>query len=154
MGPPLEGGEAPKSPKTALLLPESVATGVLDGQAREHLRAAGYMERGEDGILIDGNGNRAAFTLSYGSKGLERHMTVVKQTFRRFGVDMELRLLEPGTAFRNGLERQFEMTIMSRTAGMFPSPQQYYGSVYKETKNNNNVWAFGSWHIAGCDVGR
>jgi len=115
-------------------------------KAREHLRAAGYTQRGEDGILVDGNGHRAAFTLSYGSKGLERHMTVIKQTFRRFGVDMELRLLEPGTAFRNGLEREYEMMVMGRTAGMFPSPRQYYGSEFKESKNNNNVWAFGTAH--------
>ncbi|HJP29800.1 MAG TPA: extracellular solute-binding protein [Candidatus Latescibacteria bacterium] len=113
-------------------------------KAREHLRAAGYEKRGEDGILVNAEGGRAAFTLSYGSKGLERHMTVVKQTFQRFGVEMDLRLLEPGTAFRNGLEREYEMTIMSRTSGLFPGPHQYYASVYKETKNNNNVWAFGT----------
>jgi microcin C transport system substrate-binding protein len=113
-------------------------------RAREHLAAAGYTRRGPDGILVDANGNRAAFTLSYGSKGLERHLTVVRQTFRRFGIDMQLRLLEPGTDFRNGLEREYEMTIMGRTAGMYPSPDQYFGSVYKRTRNNNNIWAFGT----------
>ena len=115
-------------------------------KAREHLRAAGFEKRGEDGILVDADGNRASFTLSYGSKGLERHMTVVKQTFQRFGVEMELRLLEPGTNFRNGLEREFEMTIMGRTAGLYPAPYQYFSSELKETKNNNNVWAFGTAH--------
>ena len=115
-------------------------------KARDHLKAAGFTRRGEDGILVDGDGTRAAFTLSYGSKGLERHMTVVKQTFQRFGVDMALRLLEPGTAFRNGLEREYEMTIMGRTAGLYPSPHQYFSTVFKESKNNNNVWAFGTAH--------
>jgi ABC-type oligopeptide transport system substrate-binding subunit len=71
-------------------------------------------------------------------------MTVVKQTFQRFGIDMDLRLLEPGTAFRNGLEREYDMTIMSRTSGLFPSPHQYFASEGKQTKNNNNVWAFGT----------
>lgn len=113
-------------------------------RAREHLRAAGYAKRGDDGILVNAEGQRAAFTLSYGSKGLQRHMTVVKQTFQRFGIDMDLRLLEPGTAFRNGLEREYDMTIMSRTSGLFPSPHQYFASEGKQTKNNNNVWAFGT----------
>ena len=113
-------------------------------KAREHLQKAGYHRRGEDGILVDAEGNRAAFTFSYGSKGLERHMTVVKQVFKRFGVDMELRLLEPGTAFRNGLEREYEMTLMGRTTGRFPSPHQYYASVFKESKNNNNIWYYGT----------
>lgn len=113
-------------------------------KAREHLQAAGYAKRGDDGILVNGDGERATFTLSYGSKGLERHMTVVKQTFQRFGVEMELRLLEPGTAFRNGLEREYEMTIMSRTSGLYPAPYQYFSTELKATKNNNNVWAFGT----------
>jgi microcin C transport system substrate-binding protein len=39
-------------------------------RAREHLRAAGYAKRGDDGILVNAEGQRAAFTLSYGSKGL------------------------------------------------------------------------------------
>lgn len=115
-------------------------------KAREHLRKAGYAKRGEDGILVDADGNRAAFTFSYGSKGLERHMTVVKQVFKRFGIDMELRLLEPGTAFRNGLEREYEMTLMGRTAGRFPGPHQYFASVFKESKNNNNIWYYGTAH--------
>ena len=51
-----------------------------------------------------------SFTLIYGSKGLERHLTVVQQEYRRAGVDMQLRLMEPGTAFERGLERKYEMT--------------------------------------------
>ncbi len=115
-------------------------------KARAHLQAAGYKKRGDDGILVNAEGQRASFTLSYGSKGLERHMTVVKQTFQRFGVEMDLRLLEPGTAFRNGLEREYEMTIMSRTSGLYPSPYQYFATELKQTKNNNNVWAYGTAH--------
>lgn len=113
-------------------------------KARDHLTAAGYTTRGSDGILVDADGNRASFTLSYGQKGLERHFTVVKQTYQRFGVEMNLRLLEPGTYFANGLERQYEMTIMSRTSSFYPGPHQYFASVFKETTNNNNIWSFGT----------
>ncbi len=124
--------------------PDLVPYGFNPRKAREHLRAAGFTERGEDGILVKADGTRAAFTLSYGSKGLERHLTVVKQTYQRFGVEMDLRLLEPGTNFRNGLEREYEMTLSGRTTGRFPSPHQYYASEYKESKNNNNIWSFGT----------
>jgi microcin C transport system substrate-binding protein len=115
-------------------------------KAREHLAAAGFRKRGSDGILVNDAGQRASFTLSYGSKGLERHMTVVKQTFQRFGVEMNLRLLEPGTSFRNLLEREYELSIASWTTGLFPSPDAYFHSSFKETKNNNNTWAFGTAH--------
>jgi ABC-type oligopeptide transport system substrate-binding subunit len=36
------------------------------------------------------------------------------------------------------------MTIMSRTSNLYPDPRQYFGSIFTESKNNNNVWAFGS----------
>jgi microcin C transport system substrate-binding protein len=124
--------------------PELKGYGFDPRQARTHLAKAGYEKRGKDGILVDANGNRCSFTLMYGNKGLERHFTVVKQTFKRLGVEMNLRLLEPGTAFRNGLEREYEMTLMSRTTGFYPGPYQYYHSIFTESKNNNNVWSFGT----------
>ena len=49
-------------------------------------------------------------------------------------------------AFQRGLEREYEMTIMSRTSTLFPSPPQYFGSIFTQTKTNNNIWAFGSPH--------
>lgn len=113
-------------------------------KAREHLRAAGFTKRGRDGIFVNEHGQRAAFTFTYGSKSLERHFTVVKQKFRRLGIDMVLQLLEPGTAFERGLERQYELTLMSRTTQFYPSPKQYFGSVFKKTTNNNNIWSFGT----------
>ena len=55
-----------------------------------------------DDILVNDRGEKASFSLIYGSKELERHLTVIQQDFRRAGVDMRLRLLEPGTAFQRG----------------------------------------------------
>ena len=102
-------------------------------KAREHLAKAGYQRPAEiraqtgwgrlgnvvsgllftrsdtDDVLVNAKGEKASFTVVYGSKGLERHLTVVQQEYRRAGVDMKLRLLEPGTAFERGLERKYEM---------------------------------------------
>ena len=115
-------------------------------KCREHLTAAGYTKRGNDGIFVNDSGQRASFTLTYGSSTLTRHMTVIKQGFQGLGIEMQLSLLEPGVAFQRGLEREYEMTIMSRTSNLFPSPRQYFGSIFTQSKNNNNIWAFGSPH--------
>ena len=112
-------------------------------KAREHLTAAGFTKRGKDGIFVRDDGTRASFTLTYGQASLTRHFTVVKQQFQKLGIEMKLELLEPGTAFERGLEREFEVTIMSRTANFYPGPDQYFGSEYLDTTNNNNIWAFG-----------
>lgn len=113
-------------------------------KAREFLAAAGYNKRGTDGILTNAQGQRAEFTLIYGTKPLERHLTTVQQTYRKAGVDMKLQLLESATAFERGLERKYEMTTISRTANLYPSPRQYFHSEFLATTNNNNIWAFGT----------
>ena len=125
------------------------AYGFDPAKAREHLARAGYRRPAElraqtgwgrlvntlrgllftrsdtDDVLVNDKGEKASFTLVHGSKGLERHLTVMQQEFRRAGVDMRLRLLEPGTAFERGLERKYEMTVTARTTGFYPQPQQY-----------------------------
>ena len=140
-------------------------------KAREHLERAGYRRpadiRGNglidrlgnalrgliftrtdtDDILVNERGEPASFSLVYGSKGLERHLTVMQQEYRRAGVDVRLRLLEPGTAFERGLERKYEMTLTGRTAGFYPAPRQYLHSDFKPTTNNNNIWGFASEEV-------
>ena len=137
-------------------------------KAREHLALAGYKRPAEiraqtwwgrlgnvahgllftrsdtDDVLVNAKGEKASFTLIYGSKGLERHLTVVQQEFRRAGVDIKLRLLEPGTAFERGLERKYEMTMSNRTSGFYPGVRQYLHSEFQQKKNNNNIWGFAS----------
>ena len=138
------------------------------GQAREHLRRAGYRRPVElqgrtllasvrsavrgliftradtADILVNDRGEPASFSLIYGSKGLERHLTVMQQEYRRAGVDVRLRLLEPGTAFERGLERKYEMTMTGRTASYYPAPRQYLHTEFKAETNNNDIWGFGT----------
>ena len=140
-------------------------------KAREHLARAGYQRPAElrsqtlwghgvnvvrgllfartdsDDILVNERGEKASFTLLYGSKGLERHLTVMQQEFRRAGVDMKLRLLEPGTAFERGLERKYEMTMTNRTSGFYPEPRQYLHTEFQKKTNNNNIWGFGTAEV-------
>lgn len=140
-------------------------------KAREHLERAGYRRPAEiramslfgllrnaayglmftrsddDDVLINERGEKASFTLTYGSKGIERHLTVMQQEYRRAGVDMQLRLLEPGTAFERGLERKYEMTLTARTTSFYPAVRQYLHTDFQKTTNNNNIWGFGTAEV-------
>ena len=140
-------------------------------KAREHLERAGYRrpdEVGGDGllasagrilrglvltrtqdddILVNDRGEKASFTLIYGSKGLERHLTVMQQEYRRAGVEVRLRLLEPGTAFERGLERKYEMHMTGRSTSFYPVPRQYLHTEFKASTNNNNIWGFGTVEV-------
>ena len=97
-----------------------------------------------DGVLVNERGEPASFTVTYGSQGLTRHLTVMQQEYRRAGVDMRLQLLEPGTAFERGLERKYEMTLTNRTAGLYPAPRQYLHTEFQRETNNNDIWGFGT----------
>lgn len=127
--------------------PSEIRPGGVLGRFRNVISGLLMTRTGTDDILVNDQGERASFTLTYGSKGLERHLTVMQQEYRRAGVDIQLRLLEPGTAFERGLERKYEMTMTSRTAGFFPSPRQYLHTDFKNTTNNNNIWGFGTAEV-------
>lgn len=148
--------------------PELQSYSFSSEKAREHLEKAGYhrpdtlnnrnlftqirnaayglifTRTDTDDILVNGKGEKASFTLTYAAKGLERHLTVMQQDFRRAGIDVRLQLLEPGTAFQRALERKFEMVNIGMTGGLFPEPRQYLHTEFKNAKNNNDFWGFGT----------
>lgn len=113
-------------------------------KAREHLTKAGFSKRGRDGILVDDNGNRASFNLNYSTKSFEPHLTVLKNTFQKGGVEVNLQLLDPGAAFEKALEKSFQAQIINMTAGFYPDPHQYFSSEFKDVKQNNNFWGYGN----------
>jgi microcin C transport system substrate-binding protein len=127
--------------------PDSVRHPGFFGRIRNIFQGLLFTRATGDDILVNDRGEKASFTLTYGSKGLERHLTVVQQEYRRAGIDMQLRLLEPGTAFERGLERKYEMTMTGRTAGFYPSPRQYLHTDFKTANNNNNIWGFGTAEV-------
>ncbi|MEO8377532.1 MAG: extracellular solute-binding protein, partial [Candidatus Sumerlaeota bacterium] len=112
-------------------------------KAREYLAKAGYDKRGSDGILENAKGEKARFTLLYNSKSLESHLTVVKNAYRKGGVDITLQLLEGGASFNKLLERAYDASLLSMTADVYPDPHQYFSSEFKTKKQNNNFWGFG-----------
>jgi microcin C transport system substrate-binding protein len=119
------------------------------GGLRDVLRGLVFTRSDDDDVLVNERGDKARFSVIYGSQGLERHLTVIQQDYRRAGVDMKLQLLEPSTAFERGLERKYEMTLTARTSGYYPDPRQYLGTEFKKTTNNNDIWGFGSAEVDG-----
>jgi microcin C transport system substrate-binding protein len=114
------------------------------GQLWNTVRGIVFTRSDTADVLVNERGEKASFSVIYGSQGLERHLTVIQQDFRRAGVDMQLRLLEPGAAFERALERKYEMTLVGYTSGFYPDPRQYLGSEYQKATNNNDIWGFGS----------
>jgi microcin C transport system substrate-binding protein len=127
--------------------PDSIHGETMLANFRNLIRGLVFTRSDTDDILVNERGEKASFTLIYGTKGLERHLTVAQQEFRRAGVDMRLSLLEPGTAFQRGLERKYEMTVTNYTAGFYPEPRQYLHSDFLSKTNNNDIWGFGTKEV-------
>ena len=127
--------------------PEDIRSGTLFGSVWNAVRGVISTRSATDDILVNEQGQKASFTVIYGSQGLSRHLTVIQQEYRRAGIDMRLQLLEPGTAFERGLERKYEMTVTGRTAGRYPAPRQYLHTEFQAAVNNNNIWGFGSQEV-------
>jgi microcin C transport system substrate-binding protein len=127
--------------------PSEIRNRTLFGKIRNIVKGILFTRSESDDILVNEAGEKASFDLIYGSAGLTRHLTVMQQEYRRAGVEIRLRLMEPGTAFERGLERKYEMTMTGRTAGFYPDPRQYLHTEFRETTNNNNIWGFGSEEV-------
>jgi microcin C transport system substrate-binding protein len=127
--------------------PAFVDDRTLLGGVRNAIRGLILTRTDTDDILVNDRGEKASFSVVYGSRGLERHLTVVQQEYRRAGIDMRLQLLEPGTAFERGLERKYEMTVTGRTANFYPDPRQYLHTDFKKSVNNNDIWGFGTQEV-------
>jgi ABC-type transport system substrate-binding protein len=110
--------------------------------ARELLTKAGFTAKASDGTLVREDGTRASFTLTFGSKGLEPHLTTIQSTFKRMGVDMKLQLLEPATAFNRGMEKTFQALVFNRTANFYPDPHQYFSCETSKEMQTNNNWGY------------
>ncbi len=119
------------------------------GQIRNVAYGLLFTRTDTDDILVNNRGEKAGFTLIYGSKGLEPHLTVLQQDFRRAGVDMRLQLLESSTAFERGLERKFEMVLEGWGASFYPDPRQFLHTDFKNSRNNNDFWGFGTKEVDG-----
>ncbi len=111
-------------------------------KAAELLTKAGFKTRGSDGILINAQGERASFFITYGEETFSRHLSVIAEDFKAAGVEMKLKLVDSAKAFKDGLEKNFEMKIISMTAGLFPEPEQYFHSDHAKTMSNNNFASY------------
>ena len=116
-------------------------------RAQELLKGAGWNRRGTDGILVNDRGERCSFTLTYGSQGLTRHLTVYVEDLKTSGIEMKLRLVDDAKSFKDGLERNYEALLFGMSGSIYPVPEQYLHSSYAKTKNNNNVFAFASEEV-------
>ncbi|EED36324.1 ABC-type oligopeptide transport system, periplasmic component [Luminiphilus syltensis NOR5-1B] len=99
-------------------------------KAQEYFAAAGFDERGPDGILTNAAGEKLALTLSTGYESLSDVMTILKQEAEKAGLELRLEILDGTTGWKKVQEKKHEIHLVAfgRFAAMYPRYWEHYHS--------------------------
>ena len=105
------------------------------------LAEAGFTEKDTDGVLMR-NGERLEFTFIYIHPTSDRVYTPIQETFRKYGVKMDLQLIAPSAWIKVMEKKSFEMVYSNWGSTPFPSPRSIWHSAGADQDNSNNVTRF------------
>ena len=107
--------------------------------ARKHLEAAGWRQRGPDGILMK-NGVRLELRVTYGLPHHTPRLVILKEEARKAGVDLVLQLMDSSSAFKQMLEKKHQIAWMGwNTSGVAPRYWEHFHSVNAHRTQTNNI---------------
>lgn len=78
-------------------------------QAQAHFAAAGFTERGADGILVNAQGQRLAFTLSTGYESLRDVLTILREEAAKAGLEFRIEVLDGTVGWKKVQEKQHDI---------------------------------------------
>jgi len=78
-------------------------------QALAYFKAAGFTERGSDGILQKPDGTRLAFTLSSGYEALKDILTILKEEAAKAGLEFRVEVLDATAGWKKVQEKQHDI---------------------------------------------
>ncbi len=93
-------------------------------KADEYFNVAGWSKRGSDGIRVK-DGKRLSLSITYGSDPHTARLVVLKEEFKRAGLELVLRKLDSAASFKSALEKKHDIWWGALGGGDFP---QYWGT--------------------------
>ena len=109
-------------------------------KAQELLDEAGWKDSNHDGIRDkDGTAFRFEFLLPSGSTSSAGLAAIVKEDFRKAGIDMTMRTLEPAVFFENLREHKFDAAVAGWSADLIQDPYQLWHSSSAANGGSNFV---------------
>jgi microcin C transport system substrate-binding protein len=109
-------------------------------KADQHFRAAGWGERGGDGIRVK-NGQRLSLRISYSTDDHTARLVVLKEEARKAGVELTLQLLDATTAYKQVMEKKHQIAWMGWSGGLDVAPTywEFYHSDNAHKPQTNNI---------------
>lgn len=99
-------------------------------QALEHFANAGFTTRGRDGILVNEQGQRLAFTLSTGYESMADVLTILREEAARAGLEFRIEVLDQTAGWHKVQEKQHDIFFSAFGIGveMYPRFWDFYHS--------------------------
>ncbi len=99
-------------------------------QALQYFAAAGFSQRGPDGILINATGERLSFTLSTGYASMKDVLTILKQEAAKAGLEFRIEVLDGTASWKKTQEKKHDISFVAfgRFLEMYPRFWEHYHS--------------------------
>ncbi len=114
-------------------------------KARELLARDGWKTRDADGFLVNAKGERfPTLTVEFDGSGTAQriHDLYRSDLWNEAGIRLELKVIDYASQLKKVWEYQFDLVRWSWTAGLFPSPERNWHSVYADRPQSNNLSGF------------
>jgi microcin C transport system substrate-binding protein len=103
-------------------------------RALAHFAAAGFTERGPDGILRNARGERLSFNVSTGYEALAPVLTILQQEARKAGLDLRIEVLDQSAAWKKVQEKNHDIAFTAFAVSVEAYPR------YWETYHSSNAY--------------
>lgn len=108
-------------------------------RAAEYFEAAGWTQRGPDGIRRK-DGERLSLRVTYYSDAHTPRLVVIKEEARKAGLELTLQLLDPSAAFKQIMEKKHQIASMAWSGGgLSPRYWEFFHSDNANRPQTNNV---------------
>jgi microcin C transport system substrate-binding protein len=99
-------------------------------KAQAHFAAAGFTERGADGILVNDQGQRLAFTLATGYESLRDVLTILREEAAKAGLELRIEVLDSTVGWKKVQEKQHDIffTAFGVFLELYPRFWEHYHS--------------------------
>lgn len=107
-------------------------------KAEESFSAAGWSERGSDGIRVK-DGQRLSFDVVYGYNEYTPRLVFLREEARKAGVELNLQLMDASAYFKHILEKKHQIGVMGWGSGIRPAFWEHYHSDNAHKTQTNNI---------------
>lgn len=97
-------------------------------KANEYFAKAGWEKRGDDGIRVK-DGKRLSLSVTYAYEQHTQRLVVLKEEFKRAGLELKLRKMDPAASFKSVLEKKHDLWWGALVGGSWP---QYWGQFHSD----------------------